>query len=65
MKLIAWQKKNKISNKELAERVMIHVSLLTHMKMGRRRPSPDLALRIEKATDGKVSRMELLYPDAK
>jgi DNA-binding transcriptional regulator YdaS (Cro superfamily) len=28
-----------------------------------RRPSPALALRIEEATGGEVSRMELLYPD--
>ncbi len=28
-----------------------------------RRPSPDLALRIEEATGGAVSRMELLYPE--
>jgi DNA-binding transcriptional regulator YdaS (Cro superfamily) len=28
-----------------------------------RRPSPDLALRIEEATGGAVSRMDLLYPE--
>jgi DNA-binding transcriptional regulator YdaS (Cro superfamily) len=65
MKLTDWQKKKKVSNKELAEKVKIHVSLLTHMKNGRRRPSPDLALRIEKATGGAVSIRELLYPETK
>jgi len=29
---------------------------------GRYKPSPEMALRIEKATKGKVSRLELLYP---
>ena len=27
------------------------------------RPSPEMALRIEKATNGKVKRLELLYPE--
>ena len=30
---------------------------------GSRRPSPELALKIEKATDGKVTVLELLLPD--
>ncbi len=29
---------------------------------GRYKPSPNMALRIEKATKGKVDRLELLYP---
>jgi hypothetical protein len=29
---------------------------------GKYKPSPEMALRIEKATKGKVNRLELLYP---
>jgi DNA-binding transcriptional regulator YdaS (Cro superfamily) len=32
------------------------------MVIGKYKPSPKMALRIEKATNGKVTRMELLYP---
>jgi len=35
------------------------------MMIGKYKPSPDLALRIEKATGGKVDRLELLYPNSK
>lgn len=38
---------------------------IRHIINGRKRPSPDMALRIEKATGGKVDRLELLYPNAK
>jgi len=37
-----------------------YVNLLACMD---RRPGPNLAARIEQATDGQVSRMELLYPE--
>jgi DNA-binding transcriptional regulator YdaS (Cro superfamily) len=35
------------------------------MIIGKYNPSPDMALRIEKATKGKVDRLELLYPNSK
>jgi DNA-binding transcriptional regulator YdaS (Cro superfamily) len=35
------------------------------MMIGKYKPSPEMALRIEKATNGKVDRLELLYPNAK
>lgn len=57
-----WQKTNGISNRHLAETVKVHESYITHIRKGRRIPSPALALRIEQATNGAVSRMELLYP---
>jgi DNA-binding transcriptional regulator YdaS (Cro superfamily) len=38
---------------------------IRHILHGRARPSPDMALRIEKATKGKVDRLELLYPNSK
>lgn len=37
---------------------------IRHIKAGRSKPSPKLAEKIEKATKGKVDRLELLYPDA-
>ena len=33
------------------------------LSCGSRRPSPEMALRIEQATGGAVTRMELLYPE--
>jgi DNA-binding transcriptional regulator YdaS (Cro superfamily) len=37
-----------------------YASLLVNQK---RRPSPEMALRIEQATNGKVTTRELLYPE--
>ena len=37
-----------------------HISLICSKK---RRPSPDLALKIEEITAGEVTLIELLYPD--
>jgi len=62
MKLSQWQKKTNISNVELAKIINIDQSFLSHINNGRRRPSPKLALKIEKATGGAVTVMELLYP---
>lgn len=63
MKLEEWQKEKNISNTELAKQLGIHVSFITHLNKGRRKFSPELALKIEQATNGAVTRMELLYPD--
>ena len=62
MKLSEWLKQNKISNTQFASRIGVHVSFITHINKGRRNVSPETALKIEKATDGKVTIMELLYP---
>ena len=35
---------------------------LKHIRAGRARPSPDLALRISEATGGKVKVLDLLFP---
>ena len=43
--------------------VGVHQSLITHINKGRRKPSPPLALRIQEATGGAVTVMELLYPE--
>jgi len=38
---------------------------ITQITRGQRRPSAPLALKIEEATGGAVTRMELLYPEQK
>lgn len=40
----------------------ISVPMLSMILSGDRRPSPEMAERIENATSGKVSRIDLLYP---
>lgn len=54
-----------INQKRLALAIGTHPVYLNAILRGRRRPSPDLALRIEEATGGAVTRMELLYPEEK
>jgi hypothetical protein len=36
-----------------------------HILNNRKRPSPDMALKIERATRGSVSKVDLLYPKQK
>ena len=47
---------------EFCKRNGFDYGYIKHIKAGRARPSPEMALRIEKATRGKVDRLELLYP---
>lgn len=53
---------NKVLIKDLAFNVEVRPVYLSQIIMGRRRPSPDLSLRIEKATGGAVTIKELLFP---
>ena len=53
---------NKLRLKQFAAQVEISDAYLSHIIAGHRRPSPRLAQRIEEATDGQVTRLELLYP---
>ena len=62
MKLIDWQKMTKAKNVIIAQKIGVDTSYISHINSGRRRPSPDLALKIEKATGGRVTVMELLFP---
>ena len=48
---------------EFAPEVNCSVSMLSHINSGRRRPSPDLALRIERMSGQLVTRDELLFPE--
>lgn len=48
---------------DLASKVGVDRSYIIRLMNGQRRPSPEVALAIERATNGMVTRMELLYPD--
>lgn len=65
MELRNWIKKNQLSQLEMANRLKIHYSLLSRIVSGKRKPSLKLASLIEQATEGQVSRLELLYPTQK
>jgi hypothetical protein len=57
--------KNKITMKHFCEINQFNYGSFRVMMIGKYKPSPELALKIEKATKGKVNRLELLYPNAK
>lgn len=52
--LSAWMKANKINQTELAPRIGVTTSMLSHILSGRKRPSLDTANRIASATEGAV-----------
>jgi len=62
MYLPDWKKKTQLKNKDLARLFDVDQSYITYLLKGKRRPSPRLAKRIERATAGAVTRLELLYP---
>ena len=49
--------------KTIADRAGTSLAYLQHIKYGYRKPGPNLARKIEAATGGRISRLELLYPD--
>jgi predicted transcriptional regulator len=56
-----------ISPRDFASEVDISISYLYHIINGVRRPSPETALKIEKATGGEVKAVDLIFgrsPDA-
>jgi len=63
MNLLTYRKLTGISQKKFAQIIGVTPAHLCFIEKGIRRPSPELAARIEKATQGKVSRWELLYPE--
>jgi hypothetical protein len=65
MTIKSYLKKNNLTMAEFCRKNKFPYHHIRHIKQGRSRPSPELALRIEKATGGKVDRLELLYPHAK
>ena len=62
MKLSTYLCDNGITLLDFSSLVDCSVSMLSHINSGKRRPSPDLAIRIEQATGGKTTRDELLFP---
>jgi DNA-binding transcriptional regulator YdaS (Cro superfamily) len=61
MDLKTYIKKNRVRQKKLAEETGCRQAMISQIKSGKRRPSPELALRISRATGGQVSVMELLF----
>ena len=53
----------KADRKKLAEIIGINKTYLYQISVNFRRPSPETALRIHRATNGAVSINELLYPN--
>ncbi len=63
MKLRDWRQQNGFSAQELATKLGVGVSTITAYENGARRPRPELAKRIEVATNGEVTAAELLGLD--
>ena len=62
MRLKDWQKQENLTDAELAEKLSVDRSYIFRLNNGERRASPDLALRIEQISGGKVSRTEMIWP---
>lgn len=52
-----------IDKQKLADKCGVSLRHIDYILSGGRRPSPDLALKIEKVTNGEVTRDELLFPE--
>jgi DNA-binding transcriptional regulator YdaS (Cro superfamily) len=63
MKLVEFLNTENVTQRKMAGDVGVHYQYLHAIIHGTRRPSPDLALKIEQATEGKVTLRELLFPD--
>jgi DNA-binding transcriptional regulator YdaS (Cro superfamily) len=63
MNLRDYLTKNKISMSKFAKDLDVSVSTISLLINGKRRPSAELALAIDKITNGKVSRDEVMYPE--
>lgn len=63
MQLAEYLFRKKIKQTEFARRVGVSRVHLGEILRGRRRPSIGLAKKIEQATDGDVSKEELLFPE--
>ena len=64
MNLKEYLKTNQMKLSIFAQKAGLKQPYASLIKNGHKRPSPDVALRIEEATGGVVSRMELLYPES-
>ena len=49
--------------RDLAKACGISLSMINHITTGRRKPKPLTALKIEKYTNGQITKEELLFPE--
>ncbi|MEN8236160.1 MAG: helix-turn-helix domain-containing protein [Pseudomonadota bacterium] len=63
MNLREWLFRERKTVTELAKKIVVSRTHLNLVSTGKKRPSPDLAKKIEEATNGKVTRDELLFPE--
>ena len=63
IQLRQWQEDNSVNNFELADMLGCSQSYISHIYAGRRRPSPEIAKKIEIVTNGQVKVLEMLFPD--
>jgi len=52
-----------MSREQLAKELGVNQSTIWRIESGKRRPSPELALKIEKAFPNSITHTDLLYPD--
>jgi len=62
MLLSEWMAENNVRPVDLARKLFVDRSLISHWLADRKRPSVRLAARIERVTDGAVSLREALLP---
>ncbi len=63
MKLKKYIESKGITQREFALRLGVHYIYIYKICAGLRRPSPEMATKIEQVTDGQVLEMESLYPE--
>ena len=62
MKLKKYLKRYPFKQCYFAKDVGVSPAFITYIIQGKKRPSPEVAKKIEEVTHGMVTRMELLYP---
>jgi len=63
MILYKYLKTNKMSAKRFAELMGVHHETIYRSMKGSQRLSPDNAVKVEKVTNGKVTRLEAMWPE--
>jgi len=62
MTIIEFCKSQGLTLKDFCKRNRLNYGTIRNVNVGLMRASPDLALKIEKITDGNINRLDLLYP---
>ena len=62
MKLKKYLDRCSIKKSHFANIIGVSPAFITYIIQGKKRPSPEVAKKIEEVTHGVVNRMELLYP---